>query len=871
MNARANKLAHYLRDMGVGPDILVGMYMERSLEMVVGLLGVLKAGGAYVPLDPVYPMDRLAVILEDSQVPILLTQEKLLGNLPEHKARTICPDRDWEAISRESEENPDSGVTPENLIYVIYTSGSTGKPKGVLISHCNVARLFTATEPWYSFDEHDVWTLFHSYAFDFSVWELWGALIYGGRLVVVPYLTSRSFEAFYELLHTERVTVLNQTPTAFRQLIQAEEFLDTPKDLALRLVIFGGEALELQSLRPWFERHGDRKPRLVNMYGITETTVHVTYRPLTIADLEGQPGSMVGRPIPDLRVYVLDQNRKPVPIGVHGEMFVGGHGLARGYLNRPELTGERFVADPFTDNPEDRLYVTGDLARYRPNGDLEYLGRLDHQVQIRGFRVELGEIETVLTEHPAVRETIIMVREYQDDDKRLIAYLVPNRDIAASELRNYLRKSLPDYMLPSDFVMLKAIPLTPNGKVDRRALPEPETFGVQEDYVPPRNSDEEKLVAVWTEVLGVKQVGVNDNFFDLGGHSLLAVRLVNKISKEQNISVPLSALFQSPTIGQLARFIRRQKPSDVFTPLVEIQPDGKNIPFFCVHPGDGNVFCYTELARHLGESQPLYGLQAFGLEPGTAALSRLEDMASEYIEALRSVHPKGPYRIGGFCGGGSIAYEMAQQLNQQEEQVDILVLIDSLAPHLYNPVDEPRQFMAFARDFDGLSNTNLLPLFCEMLGIDLKDGIEGVHREIQSLSNKERLSILWECAQKKAIFPEDVDSGYLERLFKIHRGINLGLVSYNAKSYDGHAVLLRAVDSVVDQKTEEEGIQCAKWFDDPASSELIRKFREDPLLGWGELASVDAYDVPGNHFTMLSPPHVNIVAKMLKHCLQNCV
>jgi amino acid adenylation domain-containing protein len=317
LNERANQVAHYLRGMGVGPDVLVGIYMERSPDVIVGLLGVLKAGGAYVPLDPVYPQERLSIMIEDSQMPVLLTQERLAANLPDHHTRVIRIDADWEAISQESKQNPESGVTPENLIYVIYTSGSTGKPKGVLINHYNVVRLFTATQSWYNFDENDVWTLFHSYAFDFSVWEIWGALIYGGRLVVVPYLISRSFEAFYDLLHREQVTVLNQTPTAFRQLIQVEEFLDVPKELALRLVIFGGEALELQSLRPWFLRHGDQRPQLVNMYGITETTVHVTYRPLTIADLEGQPGSMVGRPIPDLQVYVLDQNRQPAPFGVH--------------------------------------------------------------------------------------------------------------------------------------------------------------------------------------------------------------------------------------------------------------------------------------------------------------------------------------------------------------------------------------------------------------------------------------------------------------------------------------------------------------------------------------------------------------------------
>ena len=430
LNARANQLAHYLRKEGVGPEVLVAMCVERSLEMIVGILGILKAGGAYLPLDLAYPPERLAFMIGDAKPPVVLTLEKLKEKLPEHAAKVVCLDSDWKTIATESKENPESGAGPENLAYVIYTSGSTGKPKGCLVTHYNVVRLFDATWDWYKFDEHDVWTMFHSYAFDFSVWEIWGALFYGGRVVVVPYMVSRSPADFYQLLRTERVTVLNQTPSSFKQLIQAEENLGV-QDLALRLVIFGGEALDMQSLKPWYDRHGDQKPLLVNMYGITETTVHVTYRPLSVSDTTG--GSVIGRPIPDLQLYILDQHRQPVPIGVPGEMYVGGAGVARGYLNRPELSSERFVPDRFSSDENARLYKTGDLARFLANGDVEYLGRIDHQVKIRGFRIELGEIEAVLAGHPAVRHSVVIAREDEPGNKQLVAYLVPDKQTQVAE------------------------------------------------------------------------------------------------------------------------------------------------------------------------------------------------------------------------------------------------------------------------------------------------------------------------------------------------------------------------------------------------------------------------------------------------------
>ncbi|HEY4423183.1 MAG TPA: amino acid adenylation domain-containing protein, partial [Pyrinomonadaceae bacterium] len=547
LNARANQLAHDLRSRGVGTETLAGVMMERSLEMVVALLGVLKAGGAYLPLDTDYPRERLAFMLADAEVHCLLTETHLQAELEDPPCEVICLDAEWEKIAGQSDRNPVSDVSAGNLAYVIYTSGSAGKPKGVTVTHGNVMRLFAATDDWFHFDERDVWTLFHSYAFDFSVWELWGALLYGGRLVVVPYLVSRSPEVFHQLLVKEQVTVLNQTPSAFYQLIHAEE----TADLALRLLIFGGEALKIQSLKPWFDRHGDQKPLLVNMYGITETTVHVTYHPLSIADVNG--GSVIGRPISDLQVYVLDAYMQPVPVGVAGEMYVGGDGVARGYLRQPALTATRFAPHPFSTKPGARLYRTGDLARYLITGELEYLGRIDHQVKIRGFRIELGEIEAVLLTHSGVREAVVMAREDSPGEKRLAAYLILEHTNSISELRGFLKERLPDYMIPSAFVVLDKLPLSSNGKVDRRRLPEPETSrpSLTDTYVPPATEAERVLAHIWSEVLQVKQVGIHDNFFELGGDSILSVQIITR-ARRAGLQLTAKQVFNRQTIAELA-------------------------------------------------------------------------------------------------------------------------------------------------------------------------------------------------------------------------------------------------------------------------------------------------------------------------------
>ncbi len=568
LDRRANALALRLRSLGVGRGVLVGLRTDRSLSVVVGILGILKAGGAYVPLDPAYPRERVQFMLVDSGVSVVVTEAAFVDDFAGFGASLVVVDGGL----GEAAVGPECGVGPEDLAYVIYTSGSTGVPKGVLISHQNVGRLFDATEAWFGFGEDDVWCLFHSYAFDFSVWEMWGALLYGGRLVVVPFWVSRSPEAFVELVVREGVTVLNQTPSAFRQFVAVNVQRGVPVETDLRYVIFGGEALELGSLGPWFERHGDVSPRLVNMYGITETTVHVTYRPISIEDLRAGAGSVIGVPIPDLRVLVLDAYGSPVPIGVAGEMYVGGGGVSRGYLNRDELTRARFVPDPF-DGGGSRLYRTGDLARRLESGDLEYLGRIDDQVKIRGFRIELGEIEAVLASHPAVGDAVVLAREDSGFDKRLVAYVVAGGEPGEliEELKGHLRAKLPEYMVPAHFVVLDQLPLTPNGKTDRKALPAPD-YGRREEhrpYLAPRTPTEQTLADIWADILGAPRVSIDDNFFELGGDSILTIQVIARC-RQAGFQFTPRDLARHPSIALLSEVIT----STTAVPAAHAEPDG---------------------------------------------------------------------------------------------------------------------------------------------------------------------------------------------------------------------------------------------------------------------------------------------------------
>lgn len=551
LDARSNQLAHALVAKGIAPERLVAVLLERSALLPLAVLGVLKAGGAYLPIDPATPPDRLIHMLRDAGAALVITDAGLLEKATAAaNAAGIAP-FDLSAApgwAHEPDTPPAVHVSVENLAYVIYTSGSTGTPKGCMLTQANVSRLFTSTAPWFGFNEQDVWTLFHSIAFDFSVWELFGALLYGGRLVVVTQDVARDPAAFFKLLADEQVTVLNQTPSAFRQLIA----VDAGQPLALRRVVFGGEALEFQNLAPWFERRGDgrggRGPTLVNMYGITETTVHVTYRVVAREDLAGDaPPSLIGVPIPDLGLYVLDSSLQPLPPGVTGEMWVGGAGVARGYLNRPELTAERFIDDPH--HPGQRLYKTGDLARWRADGELEYLGRIDQQVKLRGYRIELGEIQAQLARHADVAEVFVNIVERSPGDPRLVAWVVARGETppTASALRAHLRGSLPDYMLPQHVVAVERFPLTTNGKLDHKRLPSPfAQESAPQAKVAPRTLAEKALAAIWAEVLGINDIGIEDRFAELGGHSLLAVQIAARIQTEFGSRPALRSLLMDP-------------------------------------------------------------------------------------------------------------------------------------------------------------------------------------------------------------------------------------------------------------------------------------------------------------------------------------
>ncbi|HEY6922355.1 MAG TPA: amino acid adenylation domain-containing protein, partial [Steroidobacteraceae bacterium] len=547
LNDQANKVAHRLIGLGVRPDDTVALCVERSLELVVGVLGILKSGAAYVPLDPASPQERLAYIVEDSAPRALLSQRGLRDEFADAGIPRVLLDSTDPELMRQPVSNPDStalGLGPHHLAYVIYTSGTTGRPKGVMIEHRNLTHLLAVAAEKFAFHPGDVWPLFHSFAFDMSVWELWGALAFGGRLIIIPLACARSPADFYALLCREKVTVLNQTPGAFRQLVAAEA--ESRAKHSLRYIVFGGEALEMATLRPWVSRNPLERTSLINMYGITEITVHATYQRLGQEDIDTNR-SVVGSALPGLNIYLLDQHRQPVPVGVRGELYVGGEGVARGYLNRPELTAERFLPDPFAADEAVRMYKSGDVARWLADGRIEYLGRNDNQVKLRGFRIELGEIESCLLDHSDVREAVVVARDTAYG-KRLVGYVTgSDRDDLELRLRAHLESHLPQYMVPARVMVLASLPLTLNGKLDRLALPEPQWSG--KEYVAPSTDLERALAAIWRSVLGASQpVGVTDNFFELGGDSFGAVKVLALIRAQRLGTLSVSSLFSAGTV-----------------------------------------------------------------------------------------------------------------------------------------------------------------------------------------------------------------------------------------------------------------------------------------------------------------------------------
>jgi amino acid adenylation domain-containing protein len=832
LNGRANQLAHYLRGLGVGPEVLVGIGVERSVDMVVGLLGILKAGGAYVPLDPGYPRERLSYMLTDAGVTVLLTQAKLAEQLPVTGAKVVYLDQEWEEISRNGVENTPAGTDPQNLAYVIYTSGSTGKPKGVQVSNVGVVNILNSIERSLGLSADDVLLAVTSLSFDIAALELYLPLLSGAKLVISSRSDTVDPARLIKALSTSKATVMQATPATWRSLIDAG-WQGGPNFT----ILCGGEALPnalaqqlpIRGLAAW------------NLYGPTETTV---WSALWRLD-QGNGTVLIGRPIANTSIYIVDQQFRQVPIGVEGELCIGGEGVARGYLNRPELTAEKFVPDPFSHVAGARMYRTGDRARRLGDGNLEFRGRMDAQVKIRGYRVEPGEIEGVLTQHPAIHEAVVIAREDESGEKRLVGYVVVKgeRGPTGSELRSYLKERLPEYMVPCGFVQLPALPLTPNGKVDRLHLPKPEGMAddTQRVVIAPRDVYELRLAQLWEEILNVHSIGVNDNFFDIGGHSLLAVRLVSRISALFNRVLPLAAVFQHPTVEQLASLLRQGAPSAEQSPVVVIQPHGARSPLFLVHPAGGNVMCYYELARQLGADRPVYGLQDPGFDhPAGPALS-VEQMAERYLDAIRTTQSKGPYVLGGWSTGGPLAFEMAAQLARAGDEIAGVVLLDALTPIAHTEEVNRQQ-----------ATTQAIASLSKRLGLYFGMKFNAEENAVQELGLVDREGYFLEELKKRSFVPSDTDVSFLRNFLRTSENNIRATWNYRPPLYAGNVSLIRAAETLPDLSDEE------------------REQYSEPTLGWQQFSQqpIHVDYVPGNHMTMMTMPYVKLLADQVQQCLK---
>ena len=874
LNAKSNQLANYLRSAkvlgsdspGVGTEVPVGICVERSPLMIIGLLGVLKAGGAYVPIDPNYPFERKAFMLEDSAVPVLLTQSKLVEKLPPSSARVVCLDSDWSEIADYIEDNLSTRVKPEHLAYVIYTSGSTGKPKGVLIEHRSLVNYITSAIAQYQIQKSDRILQFASISFDASAEEIYPCLTSGATLVLRTDSMLDSFGEFLQKCRDWNLTVLS-LPTAYWHELTArlsQKNLVFPR--SLRLIIIGGEKALPERLKTWLLCVG-QQVRLVNTYGPTEATVVATVHELSAVDttLKELP---LGRPLANIQTYILDRNGQPVPVGIPGELHIGGAGLARGYLNQPNLTDERFIRNPFNNSPTSRLYKTGDLVRYLPDGNIEYLGRIDNQVKIRGFRIEIGEIEQVLAQHPDVQEAVVVAREDIPGNKRLVAYIVSNlipervsyqtenvsvkklpeeqgllktlQHIITDRLRDYLKQKLPDYMIPSAFVLLETIPLTPNGKLDRHVLIAPDSshFWNETCFVDPHDTLELQLSQIWSEVLGVYPVGVRDNFFTMGGHSLLAVRLMARLEQQFGTNLPLATLFSSPTIEQLAIHIRSSRDSGRWSPLIPIHSSGSKKPFFCVPGIGGNVLYFYDLARHLGSDQPFYALQAQGLDGESEPFTQVEDIAAYYIQAIQTVQNQGPYLLGGHSFGGLVVFEIAQQLQKQGHEVALVAIIDAVAP-----IFSKKSILVNENELDYTEFANYMEyMFYPQWKLS--------KQTFASLNQEEQLDYLKEKWSELNSLPEDVASKSFRGLVEVYKA--------NTKAHRNYCpeqVLPTRIS--VFRASEIDTI-------DRAMKELIDLLK-NPTLGWSNFSTTtENYLIPGDHMTMMQKPHVQELAAQLK-------
>ncbi|SRR5579883_3433341 len=843
LNIQANQLAHHLQQLKVGPDVLVGICLERSLEMIVGLLAIFKAGGAYLPLDPTYPQERLNFMLEDAKVSILLTHSCLVSFFGEdRKDLIVCIDKNWATITQYSQENPTSLVKFDNLAYIIYTSGSTGKPKGVLVEHRGLSNLAQAQIDVFNVQPSHRILQFASLSFDAAIFEIVMGLATGASLYLAKQEHILPGKALLQFLRAKAITHVTLPPAVLAAL-------PTESLPALQTIICAGETCSEEIVKQWWSANR----RFFNAYGPTEATVWSSIAEIQTPDATPP----IGQPIANTQIYILDQHLQPLPIGIPGELYISGHGLARGYLNQPKLTAQKFIPNLFSNQKSTRLYKTGDLARYRQNGDIEFLGRLDNQLKIHGFRIELLEIETVLSQHKTVQQAIVIVQENTYHDKHLIACIVFNskQPPTTIELRNFLKKKLPEYMVPKAFVALDTLPLTPNGKVDRLALKSIHTSTHRlrdKIFLAPRSLTESKLAKIWEEILNIEQVGIHDNFFDLGGDSLLTVSLLEQIRKQFERDLSLTELFLNPTIENLAASLTSQTESPSWSPLVPIQPLGSNPPFFCVHPIFGVVFPYYELAHHLGKNQPFYGLQPIGLDGKNAPLTRIEDMAAHYIEAIRSVQPQGPYFLGGWSFGGLVAFEMAQQLQKSGDKVAVLAMLDTLAPISDNVPSFPNALKFF---LDTVTRY-IWPFFFDYFYLMIASSQQQIHNFTSRIPHLPKLTNwLKNHHHSHFIFKDKSPANLISGESKLRLLSEFSVRPMLRVFYANSQAVLNYVPKVYPQQITLLKTSINSNISQP-----------DPSMGWNKLAigKTEIHLIPGNHLTMLRKPHIQVLAETLK-------
>lgn len=816
LDRRSNHLAHCLTTAGVRPSSPIALLLDRSASLIVSMLGVLKAGGAYLPLDPTWPKERLRFLIEDAGVDAVVTEYCLREALPAVNAQVFW----FEDAQGEKDFPPSAFSDPDQLAYIMYTSGSTGTPKGVMVTHRAVVRLVKGCD-YAQLGPDEIVLHFCQPSFDGATFEVWGALLNGGRLVVFP-SGPTSLEELGKAIRQHELTTLWLTAGLFHAMV--EERL---QDLgSLRQLLAGGDMLGPTQVR----RVLDQIPGLtfINGYGPTEATTFTCCHVMKEAARVRDPVS-IGRPIANTEVLVLTQDLRAVPVGTNGELCIGGDGVALGYLARPQLTADRFVPDPFADEPGARLYRTGDRVRWLADGTLEFLGRLDQQVKVRGFRVEPGEIESVLLTHAEVRQAVVVARTDNMSLNELVVYVVGTAGESPEPraLREYLRSRLPEYMVPGIFVVLEELPLTSNGKIDRRALPQPDqrSSGTA-PHLPPRDTIELRCTEIWEEVLGVSPIGIRANFFELGGHSIRAFVAMTRIGNAFGRELPIPVLFERPTIEQLAALLRSETSPIEVSPLVPLQTKGSLPPFFCVHPAGGNVLCLRPLARSIGDHRMFYGLQSRGLIDREPVVRSVEEMAADYLEAVRLVQPKGPYFFGGYCLGGVIALEMARQARQHGEDVAQLVLIDTYSPDAMSKeeFDDALALSWFARD----------------LGISIGKRLSIPPDELRGLAAEQALSKVLIKARQEDVLPEDLDVAQLQRYFYCYLANSVAVLCYEPGSYSGHMTMMRARDE-------------------------IDKYNLGPTLGWNSAVDceIEIEDIPGDHTSIIQEPNVQVLAERI--------